>query len=151
MRPHTIAGTGIAATTVMSLYSYVLSAVKQEQFREPEVLAALIVRLSPHLKRSRVRALAWGVHYAVGVFFAAIYHSLWRQQGTRPRFTGGLLAGGITGIGAIAVWRAVIAVHPCPPRLRYRAYYGQLLPAHVLFGIAAAAIFRFSSSRSPSA
>lgn len=142
-----IIATGTAATAVMSLFSYWLSERTHEQFREPEVLGELLFRAIRGIKKSDSRTIGWSLHLSVGLLFAKVYSYLWQQKTVKPTARGGLLLGGISGAVAIVVWKTVLSVHPCPPKLKFKKYYLQLLPAHVLFGLTAVIVYNALAHR----
>ena len=133
---------GIIGTTFMTLFSYLLSYKKARNFKEPDTLSDLAERLFPDVKRKYIEIACWNVHYAVGVFFAAIYAALWENGKLKPGIKSALLLGAASGICAILVWKTVFALHPLPPGRDFKRYYGQLLTAHVIFGITALAGYR---------
>src|SRR3569833_675382 len=117
---------GVLATTFMTSYSYVLAQIKDEHFTEPIILAQLLHRLTPIIKKRYSIIVGWHAHYMVGLLFAAIYVYLWYRKGLKPTFANGLLLGGVSGALAIAVWKAVLRLHPNPPNIKLNRYFGQL-------------------------
>ena len=137
MKISKVVSVGATATTFMTLYSYILSEIKDEHFREPEILGQLLRRLIPLIKKKYTRAAGWQAHYLVGILFAAVYIYLWSKKGITPTVKNGLLFGGISGLIAMGVWKSVMKMHPNPPLLHFKKFYMQLLPAHIVFGLAA--------------
>jgi len=125
---------GIAATSAMSIYSYALSQIQDEHYREPVILGQLMHRSTQLSKRDAAIA-GWIAHYGVGLLFAEVYRQFWRNGKISFSIAGGLLLGGVSGLLAAAVWKSVLSLHPNPPKLKYNRFYGQLVPAHVLFGL----------------
>jgi len=128
---------GIVATSFMTFYSYVLAQIKDEHFTEPLILSELLHRLLPTIEKRYSLIVGWHMHYFVGLLFAAIYIYLWYNRGIRPSYKNGLILGGVSGAIAIAVWRAVLRMHPNPPNIKLHRYFGQLFIAHLVFGVAA--------------
>ena len=143
MKLNTIICTGVIATSAMTLYSYVLSAIRDKDFSEPETLGELVRKLVPIIKKKYTVITGWSAHYLVGIIFAICYIYLWEKKKIKPTVENGLLIGGISGLVAIAVWKTVIAMHPNPPARDYKRYYLQLLPAHLVFGVAASLAYSF--------
>jgi hypothetical protein len=141
MKLNKIIPVGITATTFMTLYSYILSEMKEEHFKEPEILGKLLQNLMPAIRKEFAKAAGWEIHYLVGLLFAAIYIYLWQVKKIKPTLQNGLLFGGVSGLIAVTVWKAVLKLHPDPPHLKYKRYYLQLIPAHIVFGIAAVASY----------
>jgi hypothetical protein len=130
--PEILSG-AIAGTSVMTLYSYLLSESKNKQFREPELLAILLKRLFPRINKSTTRMEGWMLHYLVGLFFTSIYDRVWRKT-KGPSLSSALLLGAISGVVGISVWKKTFDLHPEPPLIEFKKYYGQLLVAHLVFG-----------------
>ena len=127
--------TGVSGTTFMTLFSYLVSLAVEENFSEPERLGQLAHRLIPKLDEEQSQALGWLGHYAVGLLFAMVYVELWRSGKLKPDWKTGLWLGGLSGLLAVAVWKAAFKAHPLPPSLRFNAYYRQLVPAHIVFAL----------------
>lgn len=137
MNARQILSAGVIGTTFMTLFSYLMSYKKRKNFKEPETLSDLAERLFPDVKRKYIEIACWNVHYAVGVFFAAIYAALWEQGKLKPGIKSALLLGAASGAFAILVWKSVFKVHPDPPPRDFKRYYGQLFTAHLIFGLTA--------------
>jgi H+/Cl- antiporter ClcA len=120
----------------MTLFSYALSASKKRNFREPALLGKMIHRLIPAIKKIQAHEAGWLLHYGVGVFFASVYHVILKKQPHRNNrlYTGAAL-GAVTGLAGAAIWRVAFHLHPNPPRPAYRRFYGQLIVAHIIFGV----------------
>jgi hypothetical protein len=124
---------GIIGTTAMTAFSYILSENKNRDFREPGLLAGMIDRLTPLNEDEAIKG-GWLVHYSVGVFFAAIYKPILETWNIEPTVKNGAIIGGITGLFGAAIWNLTFRLHPLPPRINYRRFYGQLVIAHIIFG-----------------
>ncbi|MBK0379254.1 hypothetical protein [Mucilaginibacter segetis] len=135
MKAKEILLTGVSGTTFMTLFSYLVSLAAEENFSEPERLGQLANRLIPKLDEEQSQALGWLGHYAVGLLFAMVYVELWRSGKLRPDWKTGLWLGGLSGLLAVAVWKATFKAHPLPPSLRFNTYYLQLVPAHIVFAL----------------
>ena len=143
---------GIAATSAMTLFSYLISALRDENFREPRVLSVLVKRLlsddfSHTLKKGAIPA-GWAIHYSVGFLFTAIYDRLWRYPSSKPTITRGALLGFVSGICGVIGWYITLQLHPCPPEKNLKNYFRHLIVAHIVFGIFALLAYRsIKSSR----
>lgn len=126
---------GVTGTTFMTLFSYLVSLADGENFSEPERLGQLAGRLIPKLDKQQSQALGWLGHYAVGLLFALVYVELWRKGKLKPDWQTNLWLGGISGLLAVAIWKATFKMHPLPPALSFNKYYLQLVPAHVVFAL----------------
>ncbi len=139
---------GITGTTFMTLFSYLLSETNNEQFKEPQLLATLLDRLPPQTNKQISRAAGWGIHYSVGFAFAALYAKKWRSEKGAATIKSGLILGGLSGLLAIAGWHSVFKLHPAPPKINFKKYYGHLLLAHIVFGAFASIGYNMIRSKS---
>ena len=128
-----IALAGIAGTSAMTIYSYLLSNSRNKNFREPALLAEMVQKLHPSIPKNDAQIIGWVLHYGVGVFFASVYRFLLKQK--TANITAGAIVGGITGLVGISIWQLSFLLHPSPPRTDYKKFYGQLMVGHVIFGI----------------
>ncbi len=133
----------VAGTTCMTIYSYWKSHKKKEQFEEPQMLGKMAHR-APALpiEMSRALPLGWVLHYAIGFGFVGLYHQLWKRKIVKPTVANGAWLGALSGLVGIAGWHTFFHFHPNPPNTHLRKFYGQLVVAHVIFGVAAAAGYR---------
>ncbi|MFA0962711.1 hypothetical protein AB9P05_12990 [Roseivirga sp. BDSF3-8] len=124
---------GITATTAMTAFSYGASYVRKNTFKEPEHLNRLFVH--PRQKKvNRPPIVGFLLHYFVGVWFSALYHSLWRRIKS-PSWTGGVAFGGLCGLLGAGVWKVTFAAHPKPPRINLSSYLLHIVIAHIIFGM----------------
>ncbi|HYD23092.1 MAG TPA: hypothetical protein VEB40_16525 [Flavipsychrobacter sp.] len=124
----------IIGTSAMTLYSYVLAGTKNRNFREPENLSILLRRLAP-VEEKEADVICWTAHYTVGLLFVLVYEQLYANTQLKPNIRTGLTLGFFTGLFAILVWKMVFHLHPRPPKKDFKRYYGQLLIAHIIFGL----------------
>jgi hypothetical protein len=124
---------GITGTSFMTLFSYLVSTLQKENFKEPEILARLIYRLVAQMNKGYSQVAGWNLHYLVGLLFAFYYAKLWQKK-VKPTVISGLILGGITGILAMIVWKLTLNVHPSPPKIKFRRFYSHIIVAHLVFG-----------------
>jgi hypothetical protein len=129
----------LLGTSLMTALSYIASMKKNEQFREPELLATLLQRIAPDLKKRHARLSGWLIHYSVGLLFSGVYDKVWTKTKMDPTLKSGLLLGGISGIAGSIVWKTTFIIHPDPPRNDRVKFYGHLIIAHLIFGVGAVA------------
>ncbi|MXV52402.1 hypothetical protein GS399_15615 [Pedobacter sp. HMF7647] len=142
MKTLKVASSTITATTLMTMYSYLLSAKKGKDFREPEILAKLIKRLFPGMDNASCRLSGWSAHYLVGLVFVLIYSELWEKTKLKPTLINGLILGGLSGVFGVTVWNLTLKLHPNTPAIDEKRFFGQLLPAHLVFGLFAVIGYR---------
>src|SRR5687767_8870349 len=99
-------------TSVMTLTSYGVSNYRNQQFREPELLAILLKRILKKIKTEDAHLAGWVVHYGVGTLFCSVYDKIWSTKQMRPTVLNGALLGGLCGVAGAAVWKSVLALHP---------------------------------------
>ncbi len=142
-----IISAGLVGTSMMTLFSYLVSEKKNKQFKEPVLLSTLLGKggsLGTSLNGSKENTLdGWVVHYAVGFFFATIYDQIWTKHKSTPTISSGLILGGVNGAIAVGVWKATFELHPNPPKIEYKKYFGHLVVAHLVFGAFSALGYRF--------
>lgn len=124
----------VAATSAMTLFSYIASNREDENFREPELLASFLKR-SADTGEKLSPPLGWVSHYLVGAGFAAGYKLLLRLADRRPSSGNGLLYGAFAGATGLAWWKVLFENHPNPPKTHRKGFYAQLMIAHLIFGL----------------
>ena len=134
----------VAGTLLMTGHSYLMSLWTDKNFNEPEHLATMIGRLAPKLSKHSQLIAGWGAHIAMGLVFAAIYVDLWETKKVKHTFKNAVILGALSGVLGILIWKATFKAHPMPPVINYDQYYSQLIPAHIVFTIAATAAYRMS-------
>ena len=132
----------VAATSLMTLFSYAVSASARELYKEPVLLTYILtmfgIEVSPKLKI----ILAWLLHYLIGLAFVVGYHYLWSYEVLEMSWPVACLLGAISGIIGILGWVVMFTVSPKKPNIDFKGYYLQLFVAHVIFGITAFAVYK---------
>ena len=105
----------IVGTSAMTLFSYLVSESKSENFREPVVLAHLIKRLPNSFSKDKAQIAGWSVHYATGLLFVIFYNEIWKRKKILPSVTSGALIGAASGVAGIIGWKCMFEAHPNPP------------------------------------
>lgn len=121
----------------MTLFSYGVSAADKENYSEPERLGQLARRLLPVINKRENQVIGWSAHYGVGLLFATAYAKLWENRKLKPTFINNFMLGAVSGLAAAAIWKATFKLHPLPPAMSFDKYYLQLIPAHIVFAVAA--------------
>jgi hypothetical protein len=132
----------VVGTSAMTLFSYGVSKEKQKQFREPELLGILIRRMFPSVKSDDAFVSGWALHYAVGGLFCIGYDRIWRHKNRKASIANGACLGAISGIIGVCGWHLTLMLHPNPPSIDLKKYYGHLLAAHIVFGVFSALGYR---------
>lgn len=129
-----IFGAGVAGTSFMTIFSYIASAKRKKDFREPELLNNLIGGLFIPKKVVTFPLAGWLLHYFVGLSFSSLFDQVWRRT-RQPHPKSGLALGLAAGIIGTGIWKFTFKMHPNPPVIDFKAYYKQLLVAHLIFGL----------------
>lgn len=140
---------GIAGTTAMTAFSYAMSTAENKQFREPELLNALVKRLKtrPDIKKKHLNVEGWLMHYMVGLLFSSVYDQVWQKTSINPSFLKSMVMGVTTGVFGISIWYGTFKLHPNPPKVHFKEYYAQLLIAHAIFGVFASWGYRLADAK----
>jgi hypothetical protein len=150
MRTAAIIRSGLAGTTAMTAFSYILSAINRNDFREPALLGKLIFRLNSAVDKLPAKIAGWHLHYSVGFIFCSVYDRIWEKSALKPGIRSGFLLGGICGIIAMIVWKTTLSLHPRPPKIYFLKFYAQLFPAHLIFGMVAGLAYQRSNRENDS-
>jgi hypothetical protein len=129
---------GVTATTLMSIFSYTVSSSKDKNFKEPKLLAEMVEQFLPDKDKKMATPTGWVMHYTMGCLMTLVFQEVWKKAKTKPSFVQGVVAGLIGGVTGILIWKTVFKVHPNPPQIPFKRYYGHLMLAHLVFGISAA-------------
>lgn len=144
MQTSRILFSAFVATSAMTLFSYLISETKNKNFREPEVLGQLINRLPIVVSKESAQISGWGIHYAIGFFFVALYSELWERTKVKPSLTSGTLLGAGSGVIGVIGWKLMFEGHPNSPAKNLKSFFGHLLLAHVVFGVFGAISYKLT-------
>lgn len=132
--------TSFIATSVMTLFSYIVSWITQQPYKEPLLLAVLLNNF--HVSDNKTsRTIGWSLHYLLGLLFVLAYDAIVRLEWLPISWTGALLYGTIIGIIGIIGWIIMFRMSYTKPKMSYRVFYTQLFVAHVIFALATAACY----------
>jgi hypothetical protein len=130
----------IAATSAMTLFSYVLSWAVKKCFKEPALLELVFESLLNIKNKIGKMLVAWIFHYSVGLFFILAYELIWSRTSLDVDWQSGLLFGLACGIIAIFAWSVLLQIPKETPKVNRKQYYIQLLIAHFIFSFTAIAV-----------
>ncbi len=128
----------MAATSSMTLFSYIFSLLSGSNLREPHILAQLTGRLIPWQEKKKNILTGWAVHYAVGLLFSEMYVKFWQHSSINNKRKAGLIFGGLAGLSAILIWNFTLKIHPFPPSLNFGLFALNLFLGHLVFGMVTA-------------
>jgi len=131
----------IAATTLMTILSYLFSATFRELYKEPLLLKYLMQRFGSPLSANTEEILGWVMHYIVGLLFVLSYQLLLHYNIFDISWTSGILFGAVAGLVGIGWWHAMFKLSNFPP-IDFKGYYWQLFLVHIIFGLTTVAIYK---------
>jgi hypothetical protein len=139
------AGT-VAATTLMTIFSYMVSRLRNRQFTEPVLLNRFLCGFGI-LKEYQLEKnpAGWIIHYGVGLLFLIGYYLIWSRTSFDPTWQTALVLGAASGLIGIMGWAIVFKIQSVPPNIRVSEYFTQLFVAHVIFALTATAVFRLTT------
>ena len=133
---------GIVATSVMTAFSYALSAIENENYREPPLLSGFV---KGWLRKENgiINYSGWPVHYTLGCTWAGVYTSFIKQFSHKISSRHAFLFGCVSGAIGVLTWKALFQHHPNPPKTAHRKFYRHLFSAHLLFAFSLAKTYAF--------
>lgn len=125
---------GVAATSIMTGFSYAVSALAHENFKEPRLLSLFIKRFTA-VRHPLLHFSGWPVHYALGLVWAGVYTLCIRRNQKEASAEKALAFGLFSGATGVMIWRVMFRKHPHPPQTAHGKFYSQLFLAHILFAL----------------
>lgn len=132
----------IIATSVMTIFSYVVSSSFRELYKEPILLSYCLSSFHISISNRVKRILGWLIHYTIGFIFVIGYHIIWNHRIMEIGWLSALILGAVSGIIGILSWLVIFKISKYEPNIDFKGYYLQLFFAHVLFGLAALPIYK---------
>ena len=134
--------TSIVATSIMTLFSYIISASARELYKEPVLLTYILTSLKIEVSPQTKIILGWILHYLIGLCFVLIYHWLWLYNVIAMSWPAAFILGIISGIIGILSWIFLFAIVPKKINIDFKGYYVQLFTVHIIFAIVAFIIYQ---------
>ena len=131
----------LVATSVMTLFSYIISESFRELYKEPVLLSYCLTTLAISLSAKTKNILGWIIHYAIGFLFVLGYYLIWENEIMNKTWTAALILGAISGIIGIASWVIIFKISDYKPKIDFKGYYLQLFFVHVIFGLSAFTVY----------
>lgn len=122
----------IAGTSLMTVFSYVIAALEDKNFSEPELLAHIEKRLLKAPKKIALPA-GWVTHYGVGVIITLFFYLVRQNRNLKPAFKSSFVLGAVGGLSAIIAWKLALKTLPRRSDSFYKKFYNQLFVAHFVF------------------
>ena len=124
-------------TASMTLFSYLISRKKNKDFKEPQLLSKMVYRAVPKIKKNESKVAGWFLHVGAGLFFIILYQLLLDKTKLKSNVPEGILLGLVNGAVAVVIWKATFSLHPDPPEIHFKDFYGHLVITHVFFCVPA--------------
>jgi len=133
----------VVATTIMTIFSYVVSKLRNRQFTEPVLLNRFLCGFGVLKEYQLEKNIAgWIIHYLVGLIFLVAYYLIWSRTRFDPSLSTALVLGCCSGLIGIVGWSILFKIQSVPANIRLAEYYTQLFIAHVIFALTATGAFR---------
>lgn len=132
----------IAATSLMTAFSYLVSEAFRELYKEPLLLQYLMTRFHFGITGIWKVIAGWTVHYLIGLIFVVIFHLLWQWGLYEITWLTGLMYGIVIGIIGIGGWVVMFILSNYKPRIDFKGYYLQLFIAHLVFAMTTVFIYK---------
>lgn len=126
---------GFIGTSLMTLFSYIMSVIMKDHFREPQLLNQLINGSSfIPFHVNRFSLTGWIIHFAIGFAFAFLFNLAVNLWDVDANLLNGLLFGFVAGIAGITGWKIMFRLVDYPPEISLNRFLFQLIIAHLIFG-----------------
>lgn len=133
----------VVATSIMTAFSYILSNIRNKQFREPELLNIVLSSSDLfNLELSKKSSVGWILHYLIGLILVLIFEILLKFELIPISITSGAIFGFVAGIMGVFGWKLFFYLSEKPSEITWNIeYYLQLIVAHILFGISTSVVY----------
>lgn len=125
----------LVATTVMTLFSYIVAHLKKTNFKEPELLNELWNNSQLPIYPSKESVVGWVCHYMMGIFFGLIFFVIFTYTSLDFSILNYILFGIAAGIMGILGWQFLFWINPNPPDIQINHFFIHLIIAHMIFGV----------------
>ena len=133
----------IVGTTVMTIFSYVVSKSFNKLYKEPILLKYVLERMQVSISDNFTLVLGWFLHYIIGILFVVIYHFIWINGWMEISFLHSFILGLASGLVGIVAWRIMFAVSNSESKVDMNGYFFQLVIAHILFALTVMMIYQY--------
>ena len=125
----------IAATSVMTMFSYLIAHHEKKNFSESELLAK-VEKMQLRLPKKVALPAGWVTHYAVGVMMTLMFELYKKYLNHKPASNRTITFGVFAGLLAIAAWKILFKMLPRRSHDFYKKFFIQLFIAHLIFAVA---------------
>jgi hypothetical protein len=129
----------VTATTLMTIFSYLVGESFRKLFSEP-VMLNYVIRISSVNVNPRLNSiLGWLLHFLFGLLFIVPYHWIWNRRILDDSWLAGIILGVPSGIIGILGWMVIFSLPREKPKVAFAEYFIQLFFAHIVFALTAVA------------
>lgn len=125
----------VAGTTLMTIFSYLLSYKRKRNFGEPELLGSLLGGRVPAATNLSAKIAGWALHYITGTAFTITYAFALQLIKKEPSLVKGFVFGILSGSISIVMWKIFFLSDKKIAKLKDDEFFLQLFLAHIVFGI----------------
>lgn len=122
----------ITATSVMTLFSYIIAEKENENFSESELLGK-IEKKQLNLPKQIALPAGWVTHYAIGISMTTLFEIYKLVFRKKTAFNQTIIFGTLAGLLAIVSWKQLLKTLPKRQDNFYRQFFIQLFIAHLIF------------------
>ncbi len=131
---------GIVGTVMMTVFSYLISRLRSQQFREPKLLNMILRRSNhEHMNPSNNSVIGWVVHFSIGIILMTLFYIFHLIFSFDISIISIGAYGIFAGFLAILSWHIMFYISARPPDISLKEFYIQLFIAHLLFALGAVA------------
>ncbi len=133
---------GVVATTVMTIFSHVVSKIRNREFNEAQLLNKFIdnTKCLPEVNNENA-VWGWFIHYVIGIIVAIWMYCVFLLSAWPVTIWLGGILGFIAGVVGAVGWLGLFVFHANAPETDVKEFIIQLLMAHCIFGASAALVF----------
>jgi len=126
---------GAAATSMMTIFSYIVSEQKGKNFKEPQLLAALIRGELPKADEKFVLPAGWAAHFGAGFSFSVFCQYIFDNTKISKTAATAMALGTFGGLTGIEIWKISFRHNQNPPKTDFENFYRHVFIAHLIFAL----------------
>ena len=124
------------ATSIMTIFSYILSSFRKQQFREPQLLNSILDNSFPiAVPRPKNYFLGWLIHYGIGLIFTILFYFLEEVNLIKLGALSTFLFGIGIGLIGIIIWNIMLSISRLKNKIHKINFYFHLILGHLIFSI----------------
>ncbi len=133
----------LIGTSLMTLFSYVVSRWHDEVYAEPLLINIMLTVPDDRPKNASRKLAGWLLNYLIGFLLVLLLDCLWFTKILSftwiSTFVLGLLLGGV----GVVSWKMMFFIAFYKPPVHQKVFYAQLFVAHFLFAVAVFMVYQY--------